>query len=86
MSDISETVNNNLKKHQAQKIYALSYKNSTSRFPEAAILRCSENMQQIYRRTPMPKCYFIEIAYLHGCSPINLLYIFGTLFLKNTSE
>ena len=24
--------------------------------------RCSENMQQIYRRTPMPKCYFNNIA------------------------
>ena len=36
--------------------------------------RCSENMQQIYRRTPMPKCdfnkvasNFIEIALPHGC-------------------
>ena len=24
--------------------------------------RCSENMQQIYRRTPMPKCDFNKIA------------------------
>ena len=24
--------------------------------------RCSENMQQIYKRTPMPKCYFNKIA------------------------
>ena len=24
--------------------------------------RCSENMQQIYRRTPMPKCDFIKVA------------------------
>ena len=24
--------------------------------------RCSENMQQIYRRTPMPKCSFNKIA------------------------
>ena len=24
--------------------------------------RCSENMQQIYRRTPMPKCDFNEVA------------------------
>ena len=23
---------------------------------------CSENMQQIYRRTPMPKCHFNEVA------------------------
>ena len=36
--------------------------------------RCSENMQQIYRRTPMPKC-----------SSVNLLHIFRTAFSKNTS-
>ena len=49
--------------------------------------RCSEIMQQIYRRTPMPKCdfnkvasNFIEIALLHGCSTVNLLLIFRTLF------
>ena len=24
--------------------------------------RCSENMQQIYKRTPMPKCDFIKVA------------------------
>ena len=24
--------------------------------------RCSENMQQIYRRTPSPKCYFNKVA------------------------
>ena len=28
---------------------------------------------------------FIEITLRHGCSPVNLLHIFGTLFLKNTS-
>ena len=28
---------------------------------------------------------FIEIELLHGCSPINLLHIFRTPFLKNTS-
>ena len=28
---------------------------------------------------------FIEIALWHGCSPTNLLYIFRTTFLKNTS-
>ena len=30
-------------------------------------------------------CKFIEIALWHGCSPVNLLHIFRTLFLKNTS-
>ena len=31
-------------------------------------------------------CNFIEIALRHGCSPVNLLYIFTTPFPKNTSE
>ena len=31
-------------------------------------------------------CNFIEIALRHGCSPVNLLYIFRTPFPKNTSE
>ena len=29
---------------------------------------------------------FIEITLRHGCSPVNLLHIFRTPFLKNTSE
>ena len=37
-------------------------------------IRCSENMQQIYKRIPIPKCYFNKVA-LHGCSPVNLLHI-----------
>ena len=55
--------------------------------------RCSENIQQTYRRTPMPKCdsikllwNFIEIILRHECSPLNLLYIIRTPFSKNTSE
>ena len=52
--------------------------------------RCSENMQQIYRRTPMPKCdfnksNFIEIALRHGYSLVNLLHISRTPCPKNTS-
>ena len=54
--------------------------------------RCSENMQQIYRRTPIPKCDFnkvalrlIEVTLRHGCSPVNLLHIFRTPLTKNTS-
>ena len=46
----------------------------------------------MYRRKPMPKCNFnkvacnfIEITLRHGCSPINLLHIFRTVFPKNTS-
>ena len=36
----------------------------------------------------MPKmlCNFIEVALQHGCSPVNLLHIFRTPFLKNTTE
>ena len=30
-------------------------------------------------------CSFIEIGLRHGCSPVNLLHIFRTPFLKNTS-
>ena len=30
-------------------------------------------------------CNFIEITLWHGCSPVNLLHIFGTLFPKNAS-
>ena len=28
---------------------------------------------------------FIEIAFPHGCSPVNLLHLFRTPFPKNTS-
>ena len=31
--------------------------------PEVLIKRCFENMQQIYRRTPLPKCDFNRVAY-----------------------
>ena len=50
--------------------------------------RCSENMLQISRRTPMLKfkqSNFIEITLQHGCFPVNLLHIFRTPFLKDTS-
>ena len=52
----------------------------------------SENMHQIYRNTPMPKCdfnkvacNFTEITRRHGCSSLNLLHIFRTSFPQNTS-
>ena len=51
---------------------------------------CSEHMQQIFRRTPMPKCdfnkvaSFIEITLRHGCS-VSLLHIFRASITKNTS-
>ena len=43
---------------------------------------CSENMQQIDRRTPIPKCNF---TLRHGSSPVNLLHILRTPFSKNPS-
>ena len=71
--------------------------NTVQKQPFRGVLlkRCSENMQQIYRRTPIPKCdfnkvalqcNFIDIALRHGCSPVNLLRIFRTPSPKNTSE
>ena len=56
------------------------------------IKRCSENMQQIYRRTHLCQFLisiklrgkFIEIAIRHGCSSVNLLHIFRTPFPTNT--
>ena len=41
-------------------------------------------MQQIDRRTPMPKCDFNKVA-LYGCCPVNLQHIFRTPFPKNIS-
>ena len=60
--------------------------------PSRCVLRKRwfENMQQIYRRTPMLKCDFnkilkqLEIRLRHGCSPVSLLHIFRTPFSKNT--
>ena len=50
------------------------------------------NIYQIYKRTTMSKCGFNKVArqlyWNHtsaGCSPVNLLHIFKTLFPKNTS-
>ena len=44
-------------------------------FPGKGVLKIC--MQQIYN--------FIEIAFRHGCSRVNLLHIFRTSFLENTS-
>ena len=54
--------------------------------------RCSEDIQQLYRRTLMAKCdinkvaisNFIEITLQHGCSLVNQLHIFRTPFPNNT--
>ena len=60
--------------------------------PEAAVKRCSENMQQIYRRTPFPKCNFNKVAlelYLNHNSTwvfsCEFAVCFRTPFLKNSS-
>ena len=64
-----------------------------NRYRSRGVLRkiCSENMQQIYRRTPMWSvisiklfCNFTEIPLRYGYSPVNLLHIFRTSFYKNT--
>ena len=47
--------------------------------------RWSENVQEIDRKTPISKCDFNKVALQHGCSPVNLLHIFGTPFPRNTS-
>ena len=48
--------------------------------------RRSENMQQICRRTAMLKCDFIEITLQYGCSPVNLLRLFRTCFLRTLTR
>ena len=64
---------------------------SLFRYLEGSLQKCayknySEYMQQIYRRTPMPKCdfNFIEITLWYGFFPVNLLHIFRTSFYKKT--
>ena len=60
--------------------------------PSSGVLRkrCSENMQQVYRKTFMQKgasinllCNFTENALWHRCSPLNLMHFFRMLFPKN---
>ena len=72
----------------------INFLNYFQRQPSRSVLRkrCSENMQQFYKRTPIPKCdsnkvalHFIEITLCHGCSPVNLLNIFRTLFPQYSS-
>ena len=60
-------------------------KNEYQKQPSRDVLRkrYSENMQQIYRRKPMPK---YDFALRHRYSPVNLLHIFTTRFPKKTSE
>ena len=63
---------------------------------EAAVQRCSfekvfskyaANLQKNTHAEALKlQSNFIEIALRHGCSPVNLLYIFRTPFPKNTSR
>ena len=66
---------------------------------EAAVQRCSyrKGVLKIYSKLTGEHpcwsmisikllCNFIEITIRHGCSPVTLLHIFRTAFLKNTSE
>ena len=46
--------------------------------------RCSENIQQIYRKTPITKCDFNKVDF-NKISPVNLLHISRTSFPRNTS-
>ena len=73
-----------LKKTQA---YTKSMNIEIQKQPSRVVLkiRCSENIQQVYWRTPVSECdlqsNFIKITLGHGCSPVNLLRIFRTSFL-----
>ena len=42
-------------------------------------------MHNIFKIDCHMLCNFIEITLWHGCSPVNLLHIFRTIFSKNTS-
>ena len=55
--------------------------NSGQKHPPRGVPRkkCYENMKQMYRQ------FREHPALWHGCSPVNLLHIFRTPFLKNTS-
>ena len=67
---------------------AESFKNRIQNQPPIGVLwkSCCENMQQIYRRTPMQKCDFNKVA-LHfgmgvGCSPVNFCIFSEKLLLR----
>ena len=71
-------------------LYRSSSKIYRSRRPEVFLRKGVLKIYSKFTRA-MPKCYFrsccnfVEIALRHGRSPVNLLYIFRTPFLKNTS-
>ena len=79
--------------HVSARLY--SWLNDVQKQPFRGVLlkRCSENMQQIYRRTPMPKCNFNKVAlqlywnrtsvWVFSCK---FTAYFRIPFSKNTSE
>ena len=78
-----------LSRKKVFKYLASKNANQKQPFRGDAMKRCSENMQQIYRRhcrsiILMLQNNFIEITLRHGCSPLNLFHIFITRFPKNT--
>ena len=58
--------------------------NEIQKQPSRGVLRkrCSENMEQIYRRTPLPKCY----THRHERSLVNFLNVFRTPFLRTSLD
>ena len=54
-------------------------------FRKVVLKICSKFTREQPSRSVICNCNFIEIALQHGCSPVDLLHIFRTLFLKNTS-
>ena len=79
--------------NSTESVRRVIFKTLSSRYyqkqPSRCVLRkrCSENIQQIYRRTPMPKYDFNTVALqpywkrtLLWCSPVNLLHIFRKPF------
>ena len=52
---------------QLNSIWKLLFYRNLQKQPPRGVLtkRCSENMQQVYRRTPLPKCDFIEITHFY---------------------
>ena len=63
--------------HECQRCY---HESSIQKQPSSAVLtkKCSENMPQIYRRTPIPKCNFNKVVkhlYWNHTSACNFIEI-----------
>ena len=96
--------NNNIETRLLEKfLQTKTHRDQGQKLPSWGVFgkRCSEKMQQVYRRTLMPKSdfhkvamqkqnqilqgNFTEITIQHRCSSVNLLHIFRKLFPKNSS-